>query len=72
MLAKLIMMFRIPELRNKILLTVGLLAVYRLGFWIPLPFIDQEIFSQQMKDRQSSGSGLGQVIQMVSLFSASS
>ena len=72
MLAKLIMMFRIPELRNKILLTVGLLAVYRLGFWIPLPFIDQEIFSQQMKDLQSSGSGLGQVIQMVSLFSASS
>lgn len=71
MLAKLIMMFRIPELRNKILLTVGLLAVYRLGFWVPLPFIDQELFADQMEKLQSGGSGFGQVIQMVSLFSAS-
>ncbi len=71
MLTKLIMMFRIPELRNKILLTVGLLAVYRLGFWVPLPFIDQELFKAQMDKLQSSGGGFGQVIQMVSLFSAS-
>ena len=71
MLEKIFMMFRIPELRNKILLTVGLLAVYRLGFWIPLPFIDQELFKEQMEKLQSGGSGFGQVIQMVSLFSAS-
>ncbi|HBN77497.1 preprotein translocase subunit SecY [Rubinisphaera italica] len=71
MFGKLITMFRIPELRNKILLTVGLLAVYRLGFWIPLPFIDQELFRMQMEKLQQGGSGFGQVIQMVSLFSAS-
>ncbi|MCG6154967.1 preprotein translocase subunit SecY [Rubinisphaera margarita] len=71
MFGKLITLFRIPELRNKILLTIGLLAVYRLGFWIPLPFIDQELFAQQMEKLQQGSSGFGQVIQMVSLFSAS-
>ncbi len=71
MLEKLITVFRIPELRNKILLTIGLLAVYRLGFWVPLPFIDQELFRAQMEKLQQGSSGFGQVIQMVSLFSAS-
>jgi len=33
--------FRVKELRNKILFTVGMLAVYRIGFWIPLPGVDQ-------------------------------
>ena len=42
MFSKLAMIFRIPELRQKIVLTFILLAVYRLGFSIPLPFIDQE------------------------------
>ena len=72
MLEKLITLFRIPELRNKILLTIGLLAVYRLGFWIPLPFINQEIFHDQMERMKQGSSGFGQVMQMVSLFSASS
>jgi preprotein translocase subunit SecY len=42
---KLRVVFTIPELRQKILLTLALLAVYRVGFWIPLPIVDQ----QQMK-----------------------
>jgi preprotein translocase subunit SecY len=36
MFAKLLTVFRIPELRRKIVLTVVLLAVYRLGFHITL------------------------------------
>ena len=32
--------FSIPELRQKIFLTLGLLAVYRIGWWIPLPITD--------------------------------
>jgi preprotein translocase subunit SecY len=31
----------IPELRNKILFTLGLLAVYRIGFWIPIPGVNE-------------------------------
>jgi preprotein translocase subunit SecY len=39
---KLRVVFTIPELRQKILLTLGLLAVYRIGFWIPLPIVNQQ------------------------------
>jgi len=34
--------FKIKEVRNKILLTVLLLFVYRLGCWLPIPGIDAE------------------------------
>jgi preprotein translocase subunit SecY len=42
--------FRIPDLRNRVLFTLGLLAVYRLGAFIPTPGIDVhrlEAFFQQ-------------------------
>lgn len=72
MLHKLSLLFRIPELRRKILLTLGLLAVYRMGFYIPLPFIDQDrLFAFQENIRGGQGDTLGQVMQVVSLFSAS-
>ena len=35
--------FRIPELRNRVLFTLGILVVYRMGFWIPIPGIDQSL-----------------------------
>ena len=41
MLQALINTFRIPELRNKVLFTLGLLVVYRIGFYIPIPGVDQ-------------------------------
>ncbi len=37
--------FKIPELKNRILMTFGLLAVYRLGIHIPTPGIDSEALS---------------------------
>lgn len=61
--------FTIPELRNKILLTLGLLAVYRVGFWIVLPIVDtaamENFFAKQ------ANTGLGQIMSQVALFSAS-
>ena len=36
-------MFSIPELRKKILLTIGLLAVYRLGWNIFLPMVNNDM-----------------------------
>ena len=71
MLGKLIVVFKIPELRQKILLTLMLLAVYRMGFSIPLPFIDQVVANKGMAELASQKGGLGQIVQMVSLFSAS-
>ena len=73
MLQKLTLLFRIPELRRKILLTLALLGVYRMGFYIPLPFIDQDrLFAFTQSIRQGGEDTLGQVMQVVSLFSASS
>jgi preprotein translocase subunit SecY len=37
---KLRVVFTIPELRKKIFLTLALLAVYRVGYWVPLPVVD--------------------------------
>jgi len=34
--------FRIPDLRNKLLFTLALLVIYRVGFHIPIPGFDQE------------------------------
>ena len=71
MLAKLLTVFRVPELRRKIILTVVLLAVYRLGFHITLPFIDHETVGQAVSNAASGKGGLGGLLQVVSVFSAS-
>ncbi len=70
MFEKLLTVFRIPELRRKIVLTATLLAVYRMGFWVPLPIVDQHKLAETMENL-ASGGGLGQALQIVQLFSAS-
>ena len=49
--------FRIPDLRKRVLFMLGILAVYRLGAWIPTPGVDTTML-QRMFDQQS-GSALG-------------
>jgi len=49
-------MFRIPELRKRILFTLGILAVYRLGIFVTTPGVDR--MAMQDVVRQSSSGGL--------------
>lgn len=63
---KLRVVWQIPELRQKILLTLLMLAVYRVGFQIQLPVIDQ---SEVSKFGTRSG-GLGDMLQAVAVLSA--
>ncbi len=70
MFSKLLTVFRVPELRQKILLTIGLLAVYRMGFSITLPFMDHDKIAEAAK-AVSGGTGLGDMLKMVQVFSAS-
>lgn len=70
MLSRLRMIFAIPELRQKIVITLILLAVYRMGFSIPLSFIDQDAFAETFRRLQDQA-GIGQVMQAVALLSAS-
>lgn len=67
---KIRVVFTIPELRQKILLTLLLLAIYRIGYLIPLPVIDQAKMTAFFE--RAAGGGLGQLIQQAMLFSASS
>lgn len=63
-------LLRIPEVRAKIGLTLLLLGVYRLGFSVVLPNVDQEILAENVKN-QGTGDGLDRMVAMLSLFSAS-
>ncbi len=65
---KIRVIFTIPELRQKVLLTLGLLAIYRIGWQIPLPIVDTK---QMTAFFSSSGGGLGDLINQISVFSAS-
>src|SRR5947199_8658928 len=41
--------FRVPELRNKVLFTLFMLAIYRIGFHVPVPGVDQKVFEATVK-----------------------
>jgi preprotein translocase subunit SecY len=71
MFQKMLLVFRIPELRRKILLTLILLCVYRLGYHVYLPFIDQKALLEQRKDMENQTGGLDTFMQTISLFTAS-
>src|SRR5205823_6400702 len=63
MFEKLANIFRIPDLRKRILFTLGLLAVYRLGGHIPTPGVNADKLQQFFE--QNRGTFLG----FVDLFS---
>src|SRR6476620_1914229 len=60
--------FTIPELRQKIIFTLILLAVFRVGYQIPLPVIDQVALAASLAKSQSSP--LYSLMQNVSVLSA--
>jgi preprotein translocase subunit SecY len=57
--------WRVPELRRRLLFTAAVLAVYRLGSWMPAPGVD----SKQISDFVNGGGG---VLSLLSLFSGGS
>jgi preprotein translocase subunit SecY len=50
-------MFRVVDLRNKILFTLLVIAIYRLGSHLPLPYVDFTAI-QALKDRATEGGAL--------------
>jgi len=57
--------WRVPELRRRVLFTAAILAVYRLGSWVPAPGIDQAAIQQYF-----NGAG-GGILTLLNLFSGS-
>jgi preprotein translocase subunit SecY len=64
---KIRVIWQIPELRTKIGLTLLMLAIYRVGFQIQLPIIDQ----QAVESIGSQSGGVGDMLETVALLSAS-
>ena len=60
--------FTIPELRQKIFFTLLLLAVFRIGYQIPLPIVNQAQIKKNMQTQDDSGTF--RFLQTVSTFSA--
>jgi preprotein translocase subunit SecY len=57
MIEKFLNIFRIPDLRKRVLFTLGILAVYRLGSHIPTPGVNAN--QLELLFNQQSGSALG-------------
>jgi preprotein translocase subunit SecY len=51
--------FKIPDLRNKILFTLGMVIVYRLGTHIPTPGINAQALGALLNSPQFKGSAFG-------------
>src|ERR1044072_4984779 len=64
---KIFTIFHVPELRRKILITSLFLLIYRMGYFVPLPVVDQQRLAEAMAALQAGA--IGQVLGLVSLFS---
>lgn len=64
--------FKIPDLRKKLLFTIGMLIVYRVGIRVPVPGINQEAFTALVERFGQLGSFLdiisGGAFKQVSIF----
>jgi preprotein translocase subunit SecY len=58
MLEKFLNIFRIPDLRKRVLFTMGILAVYRLGAWIPTPGVNTHQLELMFNGQNGSALGL--------------
>ncbi|MGH9590396.1 MAG: preprotein translocase subunit SecY [Terracidiphilus sp.] len=58
MLEKFFNIFRIPDLRKRVFFTFAMLAVYRLGAWIPTPGVDTQRLALMFNAQNSSALGL--------------
>ncbi|MHC4543018.1 MAG: preprotein translocase subunit SecY [Planctomycetota bacterium] len=67
MLGTVINIFRIPDLRNKILFTLALLIMYRIGFHIPNPCFDQEEIAKVTQHRNTD-SPIGRATEYMRIF----
>ena len=68
MLGRVINIFRIPDLRNKILFTVALLCIYRVGFHIPVPGFDTAQIAKAAAGR-GADTPVGRVAEYLQMFS---
>ncbi len=67
MLGTVINIFKVADLRNKVLFTLALLCIYRVGFHIPVPGFDQAAITK-MTEQRGSETPLGRVAEYLQMF----
>ncbi len=67
MLGSVINIFKISDLRNKVIFTVALLLIYRVGFHIPVPCFDQDKIEASVETRDTT-SPLGRAAEYMQIF----
>jgi preprotein translocase subunit SecY len=67
MLKTVVNIFKIADLRNKVLFTVGLLLIYRVGFHIAVPGFDMEAIANAAGARDAD-SPFGRAAEMMQIF----
>src|SRR5437899_11165910 len=63
---RLVTMLKIKELRQKINITILFLAIYRIGFHVPLPMINQQEMARSMRGSEEG------ILGLISMFSGGS
>ena len=51
MFQTLVQAFKQKDLRKKLLLTLGILLIYRIGCWLPIPGLNPETFASNPPER---------------------
>jgi preprotein translocase subunit SecY len=64
--------FRVPELRNKVLFTLLMLGIYRIGFHIPIPGVDQDAMKKLTEKQNTDATASQRLMNYVSIFSGGS
>ncbi len=67
MIGTIVNIFRIQDLRNKLLFTVALLMIYRVGFHIPIPGFNQEKIMAAAQTRDTNNP-LGRAAEYLQIF----
>jgi preprotein translocase subunit SecY len=61
--------FRVPELRSRILFTLAMIVIVRIGTAITLPGVDGSVLDEWISSRADSGGAAAQVAALLNVFS---
>ena len=61
--------WRVPELRERIVFTLAMIVIVRLGVYIPLPGVDPSVISDYIKDKSENPDTGSQLGAMFNIFS---
>ncbi|MEX0868382.1 MAG: preprotein translocase subunit SecY [Nitriliruptoraceae bacterium] len=63
MLRAFISAVKIPDLRRKLLFTLGIIAIYRIGGWVPIPGVDVDLLREAI-----GGGAAGNIVGIINVF----